>query len=408
LRTKTLRDASSALHGFSDEALEHHPNSRPSGIWSHFDRKPKRELFPVEWNTSLTVSVAILCRYSRMGASSRLRMYQYVPWLERAGLQVSVHPFWDDNYLEKRYAGHNTKLDWPTALRRRALKLSGAKKAQAIWLQGEAFPWMPWIFERYYWPSDTPIIVDYDDAIFHRYDMHKSRVARLAMGPKIDRVMRASTIVTAGNEYIAKRARAAGAVDVELVPTVIDLDHYQVAGKDLGSDRLRLGWIGSPTTWKEFGQDIVETARAVMPKYDARLLVVGARLDPAEQDGLEFQPWSEANEVQLIQKMDIGIMPLSDTAWARGKCGYKLIQYMACGVPVVASPVGVNSKIVTHGVDGFLAANSEEWIWALNTLLADADLRKRMGDAGRAKIKKEYSIQVQGPRMADLILRAGQ
>jgi hypothetical protein len=101
--------------------------------------------------------------------------------------------------------------------------------------------------------------------------------------------------------------------------------------------------------------------------------------------------------------MDIGIMPLTDTPWARGKCGYKLIQYMACGLPVVASPVGVNADIVEHGVNGFLASTETEWRSALGTLLSDANLRHRMGMAGRQKIERDYSLQVWAPKVAGML-----
>jgi len=105
----------------------------------------------------------------------------------------------------------------------------------------------------------------------------------------------------------------------------------------------------------------------------------------------------------LIQSMAIGVMPLPDTPWTRGKCGYKLIQYMACGLPVIASPVGVNAEIVEHGVNGFLAETDAEWREALVTLLRDPDLRSRMGAAGRQKVEKQYSIQVWGPRVAGML-----
>ena len=137
--------------------------------------------------------------------------------------------------------------------------------------------------------------------------------------------------------------------------------------------------------------------------FGAGLRIVGARPDAAREGALAFEPWSEAAEVSLIQTFDIGIMPLTDTPWARGKCGYKLIQYMACGLPVIASPVGVNSDIVEHGVNGFLADTEEEWAQAISTLLSDRELRHRMGAAGRKKVEAEYSLQVWGPKVAAMI-----
>ena len=116
--------------------------------------------------------------------------------------------------------------------------------------------------------------------------------------------------------------------------------------------------------------------------------------------------WSEDREVDLIQGMAIGIMPLDDSPWARGKCGYKLIQYMACGLPVVASPTGVNSEIVEHGVNGFLASSEDEWREALAKLLNSAELRRKMGDAGRLKVERQYSLQACAPKIAELLRQA--
>lgn len=123
---------------------------------------------------------------------------------------------------------------------------------------------------------------------------------------------------------------------------------------------------------------------------------------------LDNLPWAEESEVARIHEMDIGIIPLTDTPWARGKCGYKLIQYMACGIPVIASPVGVNAEIVDHGVNGFLASSDVEWAEALQTLLRDPALRIRMGEAGRRKVERDYSLQVWGPRVAELLHQVAQ
>ncbi|MBN9249072.1 MAG: glycosyltransferase family 4 protein [Mesorhizobium sp.] len=143
-------------------------------------------------------------------------------------------------------------------------------------------------------------------------------------------------------------------------------------------------------------------ASDLLARHDAVFRAVGAGKPPDPLVNFEFPDWSEAHEVELIQGMDIGIMPLEDSPFARGKCGYKLIQYMACGLPVVASPVGVNSKLVTHGENGFLASTEAEWRAAIERLLSDPELRRRMGAAGRAKVESDYSIQTYGPKVAGM------
>ena len=126
-------------------------------------------------------------------------------------------------------------------------------------------------------------------------------------------------------------------------------------------------------------------------------------MQPETTGTLKILPWAEETEVNLIQDMDIGVMPLPDTHWTRGKCGYKLIQYMACGLPAIASPVGVNCDIVADGVNGFLAENDDEWRTEIKKLLDDPDLRHRMGTAGRKKVEEQYSLQVWGPRVAQML-----
>jgi glycosyltransferase involved in cell wall biosynthesis len=123
---------------------------------------------------------------------------------------------------------------------------------------------------------------------------------------------------------------------------------------------------------------------------------------------VEFVQWAENSEVDNISCCDVGIMPLQDTLWERGKCGYKLIQYMACALPVVASPIGVNTEIVTEGEHGYLAKTTAEWVVALDALLSDEALRRQMGNAGRATVEDRYCIQKTGPRMAELLKEAAQ
>jgi glycosyltransferase involved in cell wall biosynthesis len=118
---------------------------------------------------------------------------------------------------------------------------------------------------------------------------------------------------------------------------------------------------------------------------------------------MEVRSWSESTEVADIQSFDIGIMPLFDEPWEKGKCGYKLIQYMACGIPVISSPVGINTKIVDDGVDGYLAGNSEEWMSAFKILYDRPQLRKKLGESGRKKIESLYSLQVTSPFFVKLI-----
>ena len=345
----------------------------------------------------------VLARYTRLGASSRLRTFQYAPWLENAGFAVEYLPFFDDAYLKLLYEGERSSVRTLRYFYRRVQALRRLPAPDVVWLEYEALPWAPWAVEKLLWPS-VPVVSDYDDAVFHRYDQHESGLVRQLLGRKVGRVMDASRLVTAGNAYLARHAVAAGASVVEVVPTVVDLDRYSVRSRAARA-QATVGWVGTPQTWKELGQPIHSVILPVLKAQGVVFRAIGAAMAPWAGEHLRLVPWSEEDEVELIRSLDIGIMPLPDTPWTRGKCGYKLIQYMACGLPVIASPVGVNTSIVEHGVTGFLAETEDEWREALATLLADPELRQRMGEAGRKKVEAEYSLQVWGPRVASMLMQ---
>lgn len=351
------------------------------------------------------MKVLALTRYDRQGASSRLRTMQYLPALAEAGLETRVESLFDAAYLEQMYAGRRSARTVLAFLLRRISGL--AREADVIWLEKEALPWVPWMVEKLFWPRNTPIITDYDDAIFHRYDSSRHSLVRMVMGQKVDRIMGASSVVVAGNPYLAKRAHSAGAPRVEIVPTVVDVEQYESVAFRRSDDQLRIGWIGTPETWASFATGFAGWIVTAAKSESALFRVVGGEPAPRRDGVYEFLPWSEATEISLIKGMDIGLMPLPDTPWTRGKCGYKLIQYMACGLPVIASPVGVNTEIVEHGVNGFLASTEAEWTEALQTLLSDPALRARMGEEGRRKIERDYSLQVWGPRVAQILRDVG-
>lgn len=353
------------------------------------------------------MKLLVLSRYDRQGASSRLRMMQYIPHLQSAGLEVEVSSLFDAEYLADMYAGVRKPKQLLSYYRKRLSRMRGPRP-DVIWLEKEALPWMPWLVERAALPRGVPIVADYDDAIFHRYDLHPRNMVKRMLGTKIDRVMAHSVLVTAGNAYLGQRAERAGAARVEVVPTVVDMDAYHARPVASIMDRPRVGWIGTPETWDKFGQPLLELVRGSGASHGAIFRAVGAGQHGGGAGDVEFLDWSEESEVALIQGMDIGIMPLPDTPWARGKCGYKLIQYMACGLPVIASPVGVNSNIVEHGINGFLAQTDAEWKTALETLLGNPALRQQMGAAGRNKVEQNYSLQAWGPRVAEMLVGAAK
>nr|WP_239556359.1 glycosyltransferase family 4 protein [Dyella flava] len=200
-----------------------------------------------------------------------------------------------------------------------------------------------------------------------------------------------------------ERAQQAGSRNVEWVPTVVDFERYSIVPRT-PSNELVIGWIGSPST-AHYLRLVSEPLAALCRDRPMRCVAIGARQDQLSGTPFTALPWNEETEVALLQSLDIGIMPLHDEAWERGKCGYKLIQYMACGVPVLASPVGENCNIVQHGQNGYLASTPAEWAVRLQQLIDDAQLRRQCGEAGRKRVEAEYCLQVQGPRLSSLVLR---
>ena len=354
------------------------------------------------------MNVLMLSRYNRLGASSRMRSFQYLPWLKAAGISVTVASLFSDDYVRGLQEKRKKPVEVVRAYADRFQALLSSRSFDLLWIEKEALPWVPVWFEKLLLPRALPYVLDYDDAVFHYYDQHRNSFVRQLFAGKHPVLMRGAALVVAGNEYLADFARKSGSLQVETVPTVIDLERYPATRRlcKVNMASPCIGWIGQRAT-ASFLMPYKPLFESMSAAGQAGFAAIGI---DAPSLGLPMTsiPWSEQTEVESIASFDIGIMPLVDEPFARGKCGYKLIQYMACGLPVVASPVGVNKQIVEHGVNGFLAETPAQWEDALQTLLADPDLRQRMGQAGRQKVERQYCIQATGPALAKLLLKVAK
>jgi glycosyltransferase involved in cell wall biosynthesis len=250
----------------------------------------------------------------------------------------------------------------------------------------------------------VPYVVDFDDAIFHTYDQHRSSLVRWILGQKLAPLILRARSVVVGNGYLESYVRGHGAHKVVRIPTVVDIQHYRVVDEPPAQE-IRIGWIGTPET-AHYLYIVRAALRSLGSERAIRLVTIGA--PPLEDFGvpMEQHPWTENTESEVLQGIHIGIMPLPDQAWERGKCAYKLIQYMACGRPVIASPVGVNRDIVTNDV-GILASTSIEWTEAFRVLASDPIRRRACGAAARRLIEREYSLEATAPRLVRLLQAAG-
>lgn len=355
--------------------------------------------------------ILLLSRYDRLGGSSRVRCLQFLPELTANGFDFDLRPFFDNDYLGALYSGRKISATSIAVFYwRRVAALLRRGDFDLIWIEKEALPWIPaWIEDALL--GGVPYVIDFDDAWFHRYDQQPSALLRAVLGKKIDLLMRRASIVVVGNDYLADRARKAGAARIIMLPSVIDLDRYPPASslelveRPPGKPAV-VGWIGTPITAPYL--ELIEPAfRAVAAEMPVRLRIVGAKA-PASFAGLDTETvaWSEATEIEQILDMDIGLMPLANTVWERGKCAYKLLQVMAAGRPVIASPVGANCKVVRHGVNGLLADTAEEWAAALRSLIADRPLARRLGAAARQTVERHYSKRVALPILASTLKEA--
>ncbi|MGD9486548.1 MAG: glycosyltransferase family 4 protein [Calditrichaceae bacterium] len=328
-----------------------------------------------------------------MGASSRLRIYQYIPFLEVEKIQFDISSFFDDDYLKRLYSNQKaSKFKILIYYLKRIKQIYKSKNYDLVWFDKELLPYFPAIGEWFLKMMGVHYIVDFDDAVFHNYDLHKNLLVRKMLGKKIDHVMKLASAVVVGNQYLLERAKIAGAKNINIVPTVVDIKKYKITKNKGKSKVFTIGWIGTPITARYL--DIINSVLTDLYKnYVFKFSVIGLSGMVFKEEYYNVIPWSESTEVEEIQKFDVGIMPLFNTPWEQGKCGYKLIQYMACGIPVIASPIGINQSLVENGKNGFIASTEEEWLNSLKILIENKNMAREMGLYGRYLVEQKYSIQ---------------
>jgi glycosyltransferase involved in cell wall biosynthesis len=339
------------------------------------------------------VKIDFYTRYSARAASARQRFYQFVPGLQAEGFEPCIQPLLGDDHLLRLNLKQRPSLFCAARsyFRRLNFLLRRARGDLAV-IQYELWPYLPGWLERLVESCYRRHVLDFDDAWFLAYRN------KVGLRGKLEKVMARATAVTVGNSYLADYVRQFTS-RVEIFPTTVDIEKYEPHPPSQLRDELVIGWMGSPTTAPNLNH-VGAALAALARQRKVRVRCIGAHVDfDLPGVSIEKRAWSEQHEVEEIQQFDIGINPLPDNEFTRGKCGYKLIQYMACAVPVVASPVGANCEIVEQGRNGYLAGSPDEWVDALRRLADDADLRWRFGQAGRRKVEEEYSLQAVLPRI---------
>ncbi len=338
------------------------------------------------------------------GAGCRYRIAQYIPHLATHGIDLTVAPFFDREFFELVYRPGQTARKAMRFLRQAAGRLRTVwehDRYDLMLIYREALPVGPPIVESLLAGSKVPLVYDFDDAVFLPNTSDANRwIGALKHPQKTGAIIRRCDQVIAGNEYLASYARRFNP-SVHVIPTAIDVDLFVPRAEPHRSQaRPVLGWIGTPTT-ASYLTPLAPVLRALAATHQFEFRVAGST-SPIAFEGVDTAnvAWSLDSEVELFNGCDVGVYPLPDDDWARGKCGFKAIQFMSCGVAVVASPVGVNREIVQDGVNGFLASTADEWRQKLAALMDDPDLRRRVGAAGRRTIQERYSLHVTAPRVA--------
>lgn len=338
-------------------------------------------------------------------AGSRFRIYQFAPFLEKDGFECVIAPFSTPTLFQAL----RSKGALPAKVReafactlRRAKHVVEASQFDAVVINREVFPFLMPLWEKAVLRKNQRVVFNFDDAIYAgHHDVSSFAhpwLYRLKYGNGVDEVIRRSAHVIAGNRILGEYARRYNA-NVTVVPTVVDCDYYRYREvKVHGQQPIVIGWMGSSSTapYLKLIEPVLKQLSRRFPGEVCYRFFGCPEYKPDLPDSLSL-PFSLSSEIEDLQGLDIGIMPMPDTEWTRGKCAFKAIQYMATGPVVIASPVGVTTDLVRHGENGLLAQSSDEWYEGLARLIGDINLRKSLSLRGRRTIVEEYSLSKWAP-----------
>ncbi|MDZ4307434.1 glycosyltransferase family 4 protein [Allopontixanthobacter sp.] len=343
--------------------------------------------------------ILVLSRYDQNGASSRVRFYQFAPELEALGWQLEFSPLLGEDIVAT-IGRHRGLSDWAkiaAAYVRRIGAAFAAHHYDLVWIEKELLPFAPGLVEAVLRPRAVPYVVDYDDAIFHNYDAHRSGLVRRLFSRKLDWLLKGSALVTAGSRYLEEYATRHGAQRVVAVPSCVQISNYPKTAYP-GGPELRLGWIGGVTT-SPLLIGLLPVLQEAARRLPLRVVAIGAGNIALPGVPLEQHRWSLAEESLLLASCHAGVMPLHDSLFEKGKCAFKLVQYGAAGRPSVASPVGANCDVLTSET-GRLADSAEEWLHAIEDCHANPRIWAEMGQAARRRCETNYSVEAVSVRLA--------
>ena len=355
------------------------------------------------------MKILFIVPYSEEGPSNRLRVSQFLPYLSKAGIQYKVRPFIFNRFYRILYSKGNyfkKGIFFISSFLGRMADIVRLLKYDVIFIHREACPISVPFFEWAAYRLKKKIIFDFDDAIYLPNKSKYNNIVKWVKDTKkVPYIIKISNMVIAGNCFLADFASRYNK-NVEVIPTCVDTDTYRNTVNARVSDSLTIGWIGSTTT-VEYLYLLKNIFVKLAAKYPyLRFKIIGGEFKVSGLDDIIInKKWSLENEVSDLETIDIGIMPMPDNDWTRGKCCFKALLYMSMQIPCVCSSVGINKKIIKDGTNGFIASSNKEWFDKLSFLIENEALRKKIGVAGRKTVEESFSVKVNSDRYLEIIKR---
>jgi len=341
--------------------------------------------------------------------SSRFRVYQYLDYFNKEGINCDVFPVMPINLYDKFYGSNKKLYKFSFNVLEVIYRLRDFLRSNhydIVFIQKKLLSLDLRLFSMLLNVVRSKIFFDFDDAIYlNPYQRLPAVFGFLEDSCLTDKLIQRSDVILAGNQYLKEYALAYNP-NVYVIPTSVDTDYFILKKNSLPSDKVTLVWTGSYGTGK-YINILGKVIAALSQKYKLKLLIISnikrfidfSCFGKAE---VIFKTWNFATEVRDLHLGDIGLAPLDDTEFSRGKCGLKNLMYMSSGIPAISSPVGVNSKIIKDGINGFLADSDEEWIYKLGLLIENQNLRKKLGSEARKTVEEYYSVRANAPKLKSL------
>ena len=335
------------------------------------------------------MKITYYSKYSKLGPSSRYRAFQFADSLQAAGVDFRISELFDDRYFEILRMPEPLRVlqKIPYSLARfHARKLVARNdESDLCVIEQQLFPYLPFVFEQKYLPARY--LFEFDDAIYLTHPKKLPKIIQRARG------------VIAGNQTLAEYAQNFNN-NVHQVPTVLNTNHFKPLPKKR-KERVTLGWSGLEYNFP-YIQLLSPVLEKLVQKFSVEIVILSGSSPRGFTFPFRFEKWDPAREVEQLNEFDVGLMPLRMDEWSRGKCGFKLLQYMSLEIPSVATSIGVNREIVQQGTNAFLAENLREWESFLSVLITDSKLRESVGKAGRSTVLENYSTGVWFPKLLSI------